>query len=284
MREDEDAAAFVDQFRQHRHQQVEFGALLHLAGGVGLDQPRVAADLTQLEQGVEDDNLAPRKTLAGDLVTDLGVHRCTHGLIEVTLATFQLDAADDDGLWRQFLRDVFFLAAQDERPDAAGEQFAAARVGLLLDRCPPEAGELLAAAEEAGEQEVELAPQFAEVVLQRRTGQAQAVACIDLANCFCALALGILDRLRFVENEQVVAVLHQFFGIAPEQWVGGEYHVVLGNFGKTRLAFRPVQRKDRQRRCEAGRLGLPIKDQRSRQDDQRRLVEAASFLFDQQVG
>ena len=57
---------------------------------------------------------------------------------------------------------------------------------------------MLAAAEEAGEQEVELAPQLAEVVLQRRAGQAQTVAGVDLADGFCALALGILDRLRFV--------------------------------------------------------------------------------------
>ena len=78
------------------------------------------------------------------------------------------------------------------------------------------AGELLAGAEKAGKQEIELAPQFAEVVFQRRAGQAQAMPCIDLAHCFRALALGILDRLRLVEDEQVVTVLHQLVGIAPQ--------------------------------------------------------------------
>ncbi len=113
-----------------------------------------------------------------------------------------------------------------------------ASVALLLDRRPPVAGELLAGAEKAGKQEIELAPKFAEVVFQRRAGQAQAMSRVDLAHCFGALALGILDRLRLVEDQQVVTVLHQLVGIAPEQRVGGEHHVVLGNFGEALLALR----------------------------------------------
>jgi hypothetical protein len=68
----------------------------------------------------------------------------------------------------------------------------------------------------AGQQEVELAPQLAEVVFQRRAGQAQAMPGVDLAHRFGAAALRILDGLRLVKNEQMVAVHHQFVGVAPE--------------------------------------------------------------------
>ena len=80
------------QFRQHAHQQVELGAFLDLAGLDGLDQARVATDLAQFEQGVEDDDLATRKAAVGDLVTHLAIHRGAHGFVQVALATFEFDA------------------------------------------------------------------------------------------------------------------------------------------------------------------------------------------------
>ena len=46
LREKQDAAIFVDQFRQHRHQQIELGSFFDFGGGSGLDEARVATDLT----------------------------------------------------------------------------------------------------------------------------------------------------------------------------------------------------------------------------------------------
>ncbi len=240
LRENENAPAFIDQFRQHRHQQVELGAFPDLARGVGLDKTRVAADLAQLQERVEDDDLAAAEALAGDFVAHLGVHRRAYRLVEVALPAFEFDIAHDDGLRRQLLRDVFLFAAQDEWPDAAGEQVAAPVVVLLFDRRPPVPGELPAAAEKTGQQEVELAPQLAEMILQRRTGQAQAVPGINLAHRFGAAALGVLDSLRLVEDEEVVAVPHQFVGVAPEQRIGSKHDVVFGDLRKALLALRAV--------------------------------------------
>jgi hypothetical protein len=74
------------------------------------------------------------------------------------LRTFEFDAAHDDGFGRQFLRDVFLLAAQDEGADAAGQQVATLAVVLFLDRRPPMLGKLPGATEKTGQQEIELAP------------------------------------------------------------------------------------------------------------------------------
>ncbi|KFB71978.1 MAG: hypothetical protein AW09_002842 [Candidatus Accumulibacter phosphatis] len=105
----------------------------------------------------------------------------------------------------------------------------------------------------------------------------------DLAHHFGTLAARVLDRLRLVENQQMIAVPSQLRGIAPEQRVGGQHHVVPRDFGKTALALGAVQRQDRQTRCKTRRLVLPVENQRSRQDDQRRMIEPSGFLFEQQV-
>jgi len=59
---------------------------------------------------------------------------------------------------------------------------------------------------------------------------------------------------------------------------------VLGNLGKAALALRAVQRQHLEIGGKTRRFVLPVEDQRGGQDDQGRLVEAAAFLFQQQVG
>jgi hypothetical protein len=96
--------------------------------------------------------------------------------VQVALAANQFDLADDDRLRRQLACHLFLLAAQDERADPLREQLTTVGVALLLDRRPPVLGKGLIVAEESGQQEVELTPELAEVVFQRRAGQAKAVA------------------------------------------------------------------------------------------------------------
>ena len=215
LREHQDAPTLVDEFGQHVHQQVELGALLDARGGGRLQQARVAAHLAQLQQRIQDHDLAAREALAGDLGAHLLVHRRAHRLVEVALAALQPDAAHDDGLGRQLGGDVFLAPAQDEGAQARREQVAAHRVAVLLDRRAPGLGELLVGAEKARQQEVELRPQLAEVVLQRRAGETQAVAGLQLADHLRALAGGVLHRLRLVEDQQAPLARLQRLGVAP---------------------------------------------------------------------
>ena len=79
------------------------------------------------------------------------------------------------GLRGQLGGDLLLGAAQDEGPQGAGEE----RAGLRRPGCAarpsvrPKSGE---APEQAGVEELEQAPQLAQVVLDRRAGERQAVA------------------------------------------------------------------------------------------------------------
>ncbi len=76
---------------------------------------RVAADLAQLEQGVEHDDVGLGEALVGDGVADARVHGGAHGLVEVGLFRREVDAVDEGGFLRQFGGHLVLGAAQDER-------------------------------------------------------------------------------------------------------------------------------------------------------------------------
>ena len=60
-----------------------------------------------------------------------------------------------------------------------------------------------AGAEHAGVQELEERPELAEVVLDRRAAERQAVPAAEQAGGLGRLAVGVLDRLRLVEDDVV---------------------------------------------------------------------------------
>ena len=227
LREKQNTPAFYNHLGQHIHQQIELGAFLDLFGSVNLDQTRVTADLTQLQQRIEDNDLAARKALGGDFLAHTGVHRATHRLVKVALRAFNLDAAHDDGFFRQLLGHLIFFTPQHEGLDAAGEQRTAQGVALLLDWRAPGAGEVLGRTEKAGHQEIKQRPQLAKVVFQRRSGQAQTMLGAELAHRNRCLAGRILDRLRLVKNQQVIGMRAQRLLVAPEQGVSGQANVVF---------------------------------------------------------
>ena len=80
------------------------------------------------------------------------------------------------GLGRQLCGHLLFGAAQQERPDAAGQVGHALAVTVTFDRVAVILVEALQVAQPAGHQKVEDRPQFAQVVFHRRAGQAQALA------------------------------------------------------------------------------------------------------------
>ena len=134
------------------------------------------------------------------------LHRRAHRFVQIALRAFQIDGAHDRGLRRQFLRDLVLAPTQHERPDAAREQCAPHAVAVLFDRIAPAFREVVLGAEKPGQQEVELRPQLAEMILERRAGQTQPMPRLQAADVARRLGRRVLDVLRLVEDQQVVVV------------------------------------------------------------------------------
>ncbi|MNV63982.1 hypothetical protein D3C71_1566050 [compost metagenome] len=65
------------------------------------------------------------------------------------------------------------------------------------------------------------------MVFERRTGQAQQVWGLQLAQGACAAAAGVFHHLRLVQDQEVERLGGQRLHIAPEQRVGGQHQVVV---------------------------------------------------------
>ncbi|MNS87783.1 hypothetical protein D3C72_1217380 [compost metagenome] len=211
------------------------------------------------------------------------IHRKTHGFIQVALRPRQFHLAHHLRLRRQLLGDIVLRAAQQEGLDAAVQQHAAQRVVLALDRMAELRIERLLVAQQARQQEVELRPQFSQVIFQRRAGQAQAVARAQQARALRRLAARILDVVRFVEDDQVEIVLAQSFLVARQQGVGRQHQVALIDLVELLGAVLALQQQHFQGRCKLGRLVLPVAHQTRRCNHQGRMRETARFLFHQDM-
>ncbi|MNM56734.1 hypothetical protein D3C81_679110 [compost metagenome] len=284
LREDEDLASFVEQVFHHLHQVEQLGRTGRLLlRRQGFHQARVAAHLPQLQQRFEDDDLAARHALLVDFLAHFLIHRQAHGFVQVALRPRQFHLAHHLRLRRQFLGHVIFRAAQQERLDAAVQQHAAQRVVLAFDRMAELGVEGFLVAQQARQQEVELRPQFAQVVFQRRAGQTQAVARAQQARALRRLAARILDVVRFVEDDQVEIMLAQGFLVARQQGVGGQHQVALIDLVELLRAVLALQQQHFQAGRELGRLVLPVAHQTRRRNDERRMRQTARFLFHQDM-
>ena len=92
----------------------------------------MAADLTELEERIEDDDVGLGESLLGDGLADPLVHGGADGFVEVGLFFREFDAVDELGLGGQLGGDLVLGAAEDERRDPAveGELGVAGAVAL----------------------------------------------------------------------------------------------------------------------------------------------------------
>ena len=102
-------------------------------------------------------------------------------------------------------------------------------------------------AEQPRIEEVEQRPELAQVVLDRRAGQAEAVAGVDARGGPVGLAARVLDRLRLVEDQRREAPRCQQRLVAHQQRVGREHDVAAAGSAATGSAGR--------RRAPAARAG-----------------------------
>jgi hypothetical protein len=203
-----------------------FGAAPDHLPGEGQDPPAVHDHQPEAAQGAGRGvaGLRPRQH-----APHLDVGRHPHAFVQFALAALQLHALDDFGARGQFGGDVFLAPAQDEGTHALGQQLGAQRFAVGLYGLAPLARKAAGIAEEAGHQEIKLRPEFAQVVFQRCSRQAQAMAGMQPAQGTRAAAGGVLDPLGFVEDQQVKALALQHLHVTPQQRVGRQHQVVFGH-------------------------------------------------------
>jgi hypothetical protein len=94
------------------HQHVVLRRLAHAGRRLAAHQARIAADLAQLHQRVEDRDRRAAQPLLRDHLAHLGVARDAQALVEIALRAAQLDGPNDLRLGRQVARHFFLDATR----------------------------------------------------------------------------------------------------------------------------------------------------------------------------
>ncbi len=111
MGEEEDAAAFGEEGFEEVEEILELGRFLGGFLGFGkLEEAGVAANLAELEEGVEDGELRLVETADGDGFAHLFVHGGADGFVEIALAGGEFDGVGEDGFGRKLGGDLVFGA------------------------------------------------------------------------------------------------------------------------------------------------------------------------------
>ena len=276
LREDQHLVAALHDLHDHVLEGVELAGrqVVGEAGQVDLEQARMAADLAQLEQGVQDGHLALGQALFVHVGQHLGAQLAGQGGVELGLGLFQRAAGDAFHLGRQVLGHFGLGTAQNEGPHA-GAQVVQGLGVAVLDGLDDAALEGMLRTEEAGHQELEQAPELKEVVLDGRTGQAQAHAGMDAAHGAGRDGVGVLDVLGFVQDDGVELVFLHLLQVTPQQGVGGDDEVRFRDMLEHALAARAVDGQAAQAGHELFRFALPVGQHRGGHHDEVGALEAA---------
>src|SRR5262249_23524314 len=116
-------------------------------------------------------------------------------------------------------------AAQDKWAQCLGEQLARLSIGVSRDP----AGELedRRRAEHSGVQEFKHAPQFAQVIFDRRSAQRQTMVALQQPRGLRRSRVGVLDRLRFVENDVIEPYVFKQNRVFAQRAVGGQDQIII---------------------------------------------------------
>ena len=243
----------------------------NLVGGkeVGVaDEVGVAADLAQLEEGVEDGDLGLRDSAFGDGVAHALVHGDADGFVEILLDGGEFDGVDEDGFGREVFGDFVFGAAQNEGGEAGAEGVAALEVVFLFDGVLVAGAKGAEVAEEAGDEEMKEGPEFGEVVFDGGAAEAEAVLRFQFPGGDADFGLGVFDELGFVEDGELEGVLLEFFDIALEESEGGDDDVGVGDGGVGFGTLGAGEGKDAQAGGELFGFGGPVRDHGGGGDDE----------------
>ena len=271
--------------RQHLEERLELARLENVARGRKLEQPRVAADLPQLEECVEHDDPAARQATALHLGAHAFVHREANRFVEIALRSAELDPRDDFGLlaagrarrlpWCGALKTVA-VAPPSARGAAYRRVFRSAceRGARNCVRSPSKPGTANAKIDHSSSRWFSIG---VPVSARRCAARKRAAACAPFD-------ARILHELRLVEYDDLPLTLGQPIGIAVEQRIASSGNVVVFDAVETFGAVIPGERDDAQVRHEPRDLGAPVRQHAGRRDDQHRSAQASVRLFDRQMG
>ena len=110
------------------------------------------------------------------------------------------------------------------------------------------------------------------MILDRRAGQREPMIGAQQPHRFRRRRAGVLDRLRFVEDDVVERVVLERGHVAPQRAVGGEHQIGVGD-RVDRPSCRSACAKSSTRSpgANACRFARPVEDERARHHHERRL-------------
>ena len=159
---------------------------------------------------------------------------------------------------------VGFEAAQHERSRNFAECFGDDLVAVLLNGCFELFAEFACAGEESAVRKIHDGPEFHEAVLDGSAAHCDFHRSAHAAEQFTLFAVGILDVLRFVDDNRLPFVFVEFGevfaerGICCEQYVGVEFFEV---------AATAVICEECEVRCELLDFDLPVAKEAGRHHD-----------------
>lgn len=174
----------------------------------------MAADLTELQEGIEDGELGLFESLRGDRFANFFIHGGADRFVEVALGRTEFDGMNEDGFGREFLGDLIFVTAKNEGGEAGAEEIAAFVVFFFLDGSLVELAESVERAEEAGNEKAEERPEFAKIVFDGSAGETEALAGLELAGGLGDFGGRVFDVLSFIEDGDGEVVLFEFVDVA----------------------------------------------------------------------
>ncbi len=228
-----------------------------------VDQRRVAGRLSEAEEGFQDLDLRPVQ-LGGLLAEERRAVVGAELFVDGTLGRLHVAVEGLLGLLREVLHDLRLGPPEDERPQRAGEELALPLVGRAGPGGVPLEDRV--GAEHPGVEELEDRPELAQVVLDRRAAHRQPVPRPDEPGGLRGLALGVLDRLRLVEDHVVELDVRQLGDVGPEGPISGDDQVVVAELLAERVAARPGVVEDPEPRGELRGLLDPVEHERTRDD------------------
>ena len=229
------------------------------------------ADLLELHQRRQDEPLP----LHADGLLEIARRVVDDGAVERGLLPRQRAEDLHLVLLRQVRNDarIGFQPAEDERRGEPPELRDGVGIAPGLDGDEEALPERRLRAEEAGIEQIHDRPEVADVVLHRRAGEGDAERRLDRPRGLGLLRLGVLDVLRFVEDEALPRHALQRLDLAVQQRVARHdegaalcrlHEVVAAH------AVAAVVQHRRQRRREARGLANPVAGDRGRRDEKHR--------------
>jgi hypothetical protein len=184
----------------------EIGKSLHLGAGDGelrAAQTRVASGAAQSRQLREDVEVRLRFRRTLQCGVDCARGFAAQGFIVRGFGSFRRDRQDQFGARRQFLQHFSLGPSQYEGTDQAFEDVLRLAVAATLDGPGEAFVEAIDGAQQARIGKAHDRPQVAKPVFHRRPGQRQTKIGGEFEHRLRALGGGVLDRLRFIDDEGV---------------------------------------------------------------------------------